>query len=158
MKFINLCRSFFDPNELNTTFKLKMATTNTKEYKFFVHVNYDNIYKQQLFHENLKNRLRNTQIMSDFATTSLHLCQMTCKVLGILSTVSSTLCYQGNLHLLGEALISQHIHSARRMLSTGPPSPTTQECFFCEKLEIKDAHRKTERPELLLSRKNKVNT
>lgn len=75
-------------------------------------------------------------------------------------------CYQRftcNLHLLGddtepEASTSQWHHSPRKLSSAGSAGPIfPPECIFCDKIEIKDGDRKTERAENFSSWKNKEN-
>jgi len=69
--------------------------------------------------------------------------------------------FTGNLQLLGddtepEPSTSQRHHSPRKSGgSAGPIFPP--ECIFCDKVEIKDGHRKTERPAYFTSYKNKEN-
>ena len=75
-------------------------------------------------------------------------------------------CYQrftGNLHLLGddtaaETSTSEWHHSPRKMSSAGSAGPIfPPECIFCEKVQIKDGDRKTERDGDFSSWKNKEN-
>ncbi|KAI4827603.1 hypothetical protein KUCAC02_030988 [Chaenocephalus aceratus] len=73
-------------------------------------------------------------------------------------------CYQRftcNLHLLEdnpEPSTSQWNHSPRKLSFGGSAGPIfPPECIFCDKVEIKDGHRKTERPEYFPSYKNKEN-
>ena len=41
LELINLCLIFFDQNDLNLIFKIKMVTGNTLIKAFFMHVNYN---------------------------------------------------------------------------------------------------------------------
>ena len=74
-------------------------------------------------------------------------------------------CYQrftANLHLLendtSPTSVSYRHHSPRKHSSTFCTTPLfPDECIFCGKIEIKDAKRKTERPEKFSSFRNKQN-
>jgi hypothetical protein len=73
-------------------------------------------------------------------------------------------CYQrftANLHLLGEnkeAEASQWHHSPRKLYSASSDGPIfPPECIFCDKVEIKDGGRKTERAVVFSSWKKKEN-
>ena len=83
------------------------------------------------------------------ANTSLHLCQMTCKMLGIIDSVINALLPTSISWEMKQNQKHQFRNNIIPLVVCLPLDlPTTPESFFCEKLDIKDADRKYERPEL----------
>ena len=83
------------------------------------------------------------------ATTSLHLWKMTFKALGIIDSVINFLLPTFIFWKMKQNQKNQYRSNIIPLVECLPLDlPTTPECFVCEKFEIKDADRKTERHEL----------